>query len=225
MNKVLRALLLILSISMCISCGTRRVSRGLAWAGMYEEKPLTIAVMPVINHTTEPHGAEEFQSVIGVYLAECGYYVCPPEVMKDVMRIEGLDKPAKLIDKPLTIFHERLGVDAVLFTRIKRWEESVVNDTKSIAADYVLLSTKTNRELFRREIDITESLSGISTNSWIMDLIIDIFTRLSTRGMKMSHYTNYHIFKDMPEGYYSPRHLRDRLKEIDRRRGGASFLK
>ena len=91
---------------------------------MYEEKPLTIFVLPPINSTTAADAKEYYTTALTQPLALSGYYVFPLEVTGDILKSQGMYDTEVLINQPLNKFFDYFGADAVLFTRIRKWDKS-----------------------------------------------------------------------------------------------------
>ena len=55
---------------------------------MYEEKPLTIAIMPPINQTTHAEAKDFFYTTLYMPLSEKGYYVYSPYLTMEMFQQE-----------------------------------------------------------------------------------------------------------------------------------------
>lgn len=58
---------------------------------MYEEKPLTIAVMPSINKTGHKEAKDYFYTTLYNPLCEKGYYVFSPNITLDILKENNID--------------------------------------------------------------------------------------------------------------------------------------
>ena len=69
MKKIIPFIILVLALS---SCGTPSRTRSSLYPGMYDEKPVTLLVMPPINNTTKVEAKELLYTSISRPLAEAG---------------------------------------------------------------------------------------------------------------------------------------------------------
>lgn len=72
------------SLVSCIAVTTL----GERYPAMYEEKPLTIAIMPPINRTTHVEAKDYFYTTLYLPLCEKGYYVYSPYLTMEMFRQE-----------------------------------------------------------------------------------------------------------------------------------------
>lgn len=177
---------------------------------MYEEKPLTIAVMPSINKTEHKEAKDYFFTTLYKPLCEKGYYVFSPYLTLNIQKENSMDDAEKFIDGKLDIFKDVLGADAVMFTVIKEWSRDNLFGELTVDIEYILRSTKTGDVLYNKEGRIT-----LDTSKWggfAGDLASIAATALNTAttdkvfaGMACNEIVLY----DMPEGKYSPLYGKD----------------
>ena len=131
-------------------CATPMVTKAAKFPLMYEEKPLTILVLPPINSTTAADAKEYYSTAIPQPLAFAGFYVMPMEITGELLKAQGIYDTETIIDQPLGKFGEYFGADAVLFTHIKKWDKSymVLASNLTVTIDARLKSTKTNKILW-----------------------------------------------------------------------------
>jgi len=151
---------------------------------MYQEKPLTIFVLPPINSTTAADAKEYYSTTIPQPLAFAGFYVLPMELTDEMLKGQGLYDTELIINQPLDRFHEYFGADAVLFTRIRKWDKmyAVLAANLTVSIDAQLKSTKSNRVLWEYSGTIVADLSGqSSTGNPLVDLVAKaIITGINT---------------------------------------------
>ena len=75
-------------VLMTTSCETSNITRGNQYPKMYEEKPVTLLVMPPINNTNHVEAKDLLYTSIARPLAESGYYVISPFLSMEVLRAE-----------------------------------------------------------------------------------------------------------------------------------------
>jgi hypothetical protein len=195
--------LLILPILIFTSCTTTsELKKSTAYKGIYNEKPLTILLMPPINKSTNVEAKEYFHSTLLIPLANQGYYVIPPFLSMLILKKESAYDAELFIDNPLTKFGEVFGADVVLFTTIHKWNKSYGNVL--VEVEYNLKSTKTNEVLFSRRGTIKYNTTVSSgTGSALLDVVLTTASTIGTKYVDVAKQCNWYTFKDMPVGKYS----------------------
>ncbi len=207
---------IIMMAAVLCSCGTaNRITRESQYAAMYENMPLTILVMPPINNTSNVEAKDLLYTSISRPLAEAGYYVISPLLAMDILKAESAYDAEMFIDKPLTMFREYFGADAVVFSQIDTWTKRGFGiDTK---IRYMIKSTSSGEILFDRScdlyLDLSENSGGHSMLSVLVDLAVSAINTATTDHIVAARRANYYIFSDIPRGQYSPEYLQD--KEVE----------
>ena len=94
-----RILLFIMLCSIATSCGIMgTVTRESQYAKMYEEKPITLLVMPPINNSNSVEAKDLLYTSISRPLIEAGYYVISPLLAMDVLKEEAAQHGLRYID-------------------------------------------------------------------------------------------------------------------------------
>lgn len=88
---------------------------------MYEERPMSIVVMPPINQTTHAEAKDYFYTTMYQPLCEKGYYVYSPYLTMEMFQQESAYDAEMFVEGDLSQFREILGADAAMFTIIKDW--------------------------------------------------------------------------------------------------------
>ena len=147
--------ILYFAILCCIatSCGvSSTVTRESQYAKMYEEKPVTLLVMPPINNSANVEAKDLLYTSISRPLVEAGYYVISPLLAMDVLKAESAYDSERFFDASLSTFQNYFGADAVVFSVIDSWTKRGLGiDTK---IRYVIKSAYTNEILFDRSCDL-----------------------------------------------------------------------
>ena len=212
MKHVLFTLLAAILLS---SCGSKEVvTKGDRYAGIYNENPHSLLIMPPINRTEDVEAKDQMYTSIARPLGECGYYIIPPQMSMDVLKQESAYDAEEFIDKPLNKFHELFGADAVVFTEIKKWKKrAVVAPIIDVEVRYIIKSTKTNEIIFDREcyteIDLSVESSG-GLLGFVVAKAIQIANTAKTDKVVAARLANYLVFRDLPHGDYSPKHGKDK---------------
>ena len=198
---------------MVTSCGMMNtVTRESQYAKMYEEKPITLLVMPPINNSTNVEAKDLLYTSISRPLVEAGYYVISPLLAMDVLKAESAYDSEMFFDSPLTTFHNYFGADAVVFSVIDTWAKKGMGIETKIR--YVIKSAYTNEILFDRSCDLYLDLSIDSGATGVLGALVDLaasaINTAATDHIKAARKANYYILRDIPRGKYSPEHMLDK---------------
>ena len=204
MKRVLYILILAILVS---SCGiASQTTRGEQYAKMYEEKPITLLVMPPINNTSNVEAKDLLYTSISRPLAEAGYYVISPLLAMDVLKAESAYDAEMFVDAPLTTFQNFFGCDAVVSSEINTWAKSGFTIKANIR--YFIKSASTGEIIFDRSCDLTLDLQVNSGSSSALAALIDLaasaINTAATDHIVAARKANYYIFRDIPRGKYNP---------------------
>lgn len=204
----MKKLLLILGVVIgCLTSCTTPVTLSQQYPKMYEEKPLSIAIMPPINHTTHVEAKDFFYTTLYMPLCEKGYYVYSPYLTMELFQQESAYDAELFLNGSLTAFKEVLGADAVMFTVIKDWSRSNIGGRLSVTIEYVLRSTKTGETLYNREGHITVDTSissGMGGLGLLVDMVATAINTAATDNVVAGRRCNAFVLSDLPAGKYSP---------------------
>lgn len=208
-----RILYFIILCCMTTSCGMlNTVTRESQYAKMYEEKPITLLVMPPINNSTNVEAKDLLYTSISRPLAEAGYYVISPLLAMDVLKAESAYDSEMFFDAPLTAFQNYFGADAVVFSVIDTWAKKGLGIETKIR--YVIKSAYTNEILFDRSCDLYLDLSVNSGSNGLLGALVDLaasaINTAATDHIIAARKANYFILRDIPRGKYSPEHMLDK---------------
>jgi hypothetical protein len=188
------------------------VTRESQYAKMYEEKPITLLVMPPINNSTNVEAKDLLYTSISRPLVEAGYYVISPLLAMDVLKAESAYDSELFFDAPLTAFQNYFGADAVVFSVIDTWAKKGMGIETKIR--YVIKSASTNEILFDRSCDLYLDLSVDSGTDGLLGALVDLaasaINTAATDHIKAARKANYYILSDIPRGKYSPDHMLDK---------------
>ena len=206
---------IILAMACCLlaSCGIgSSYTRGSQYAKMYEEKPITLLVMPPINNSSNVEAKDLLYTSISRPLVEAGYYVISPLVAMDVMKAESAYDSELFFDAPLNVFNNYFGADAVVFSVIDSWNKKGLGIQTKLR--YVIKSAYTNEVLFDRSCDLYLDLSVNSNTGTILGMLIDLaasaINTAATEHIVAARQANYFIMQDIPHGKYSPDYMIDK---------------
>ncbi|MBR4351715.1 MAG: DUF799 family lipoprotein [Bacteroidales bacterium] len=220
MRKIVPLFVLVVLLSACGASSD--LTRGQLYPGMYEEKPVTLLVMPPINNSANVEAKELLYTSISRPLAEAGYYVIPPSLAMAVLRQESGYDAELFLDKPLKQFHEFFGADAVVFSVIESWAKQGLGINTEIR--YIIKSALTDQVLFDRTCNLfldlsvnsgSSSDSGRSLLSILVDVAAGAINTALTDHIEAARKANYYIFRDLPVGKYDNLFLQDQDVSTD----------
>ena len=208
-----RIILLALACCLLSSCGMMDfVTRESQYAKMYEEKPVTMLVMPPINNSSNVEAKDLLYTSISRPLVEAGYYVISPLLAMDILKAESAYDAELFFDAPLTMFNNFFGADAVVFSVIDSWAKKGMGIQTKIR--YVIKSAHTNEILFDRSCDLYLDLSIDSGSEGLLGALVDLaasaISTAVTDHIVAARKANYYIFRDIPRGKYSSEYLEDK---------------
>ena len=208
-----RILYFVVLCCVATSCGMfNSVTRESQYAKMYEEKPITLLVMPPINNSANVEAKDLLYTSISRPLAETGYYVISPLLAMDVLKAESAYDSEMFFDAPLTAFQNFFGADAVVFSVIDSWTKKGLGIQTKIR--YVIKSAYTNEILFDRSCDLYLDLSVNSGTGGALGALIDLaasaINTAATDHIIAARKANYFIVRDIPRGKYSPQYMQDK---------------
>lgn len=217
MKRFIPIILLAAVLSACSPLSN--LTRESQYAGIYEQKPVTLLVMPPINNTTHVEAKDLLYTSISRPLAEAGYYVISPLLAMDILKAESAYDAELFIDKPLTKLRDYFGADAVVFSQIDDWTKRGFGiDTK---IRYIIKSTITNEIIFDRSCDLYLDLQINSGSNSMIGLLVDLaasaINTAVTDHIVAARKANYFIFRDIPRGKYHPQFMKDKGVRAERK--------
>ena len=202
---------LVIAVITLVSCSTTK-TLGEQYPGMYEEKPLTIAIMPPINQTTHAEAKDYFYTTMYMPLCEKGYYVYSPYLTMEMFQQESAYDAEMFLEADLTPFRNVLGADAAMFTIIKDWRRNNVGGMLTVKVEYILRSTKTGQTLYTREgeINVDTSVNGGSGGlGALVGLIATAINTAATDKVVAGRKCTAFVLSDLPSGKYSSLYEKD----------------
>ncbi|PCI52254.1 MAG: hypothetical protein COB45_13630 [Gammaproteobacteria bacterium] len=215
MNTITKIVLLTLSIVLLSGCVTPTyITKGEEFPKMYQEKPRSLLVMPPINLSTDAEAKDYYSTTVEMPIALQGYYTFPYQLTADVLRQQGIYDSELVYNVPLNKFHEYFGADAVLFTKIVKWDTSytVLASTLTVSIDAEIKSTKTSEVLWQYNGAVVVDLS-VNGGGGIAGLLVSaIATAINTAAADYTVYAkqaNGRFIGSMPVGPYHPMYMKD----------------
>lgn len=194
------------------SCNTVQYTRGELYPKMYEEKPVTLLVMPPINNSNNAEAKDLLYTSISQPLAEAGYYVISPHLAMEIFKAESAYDAELFIDQSMSQFGAVFGADAVIFSTIDEWKKQGFGIHTKIT--YKIKSTHTNEIIFDRSCDLYLDLQdhnqyGGGLVGSLASLAVSAINTALTEHIVAARKCNQYIFKDIPSGKYRKDYLQD----------------
>lgn len=201
--------LIVIAVVFLTSCTTTApITKSIAYKGMYDEKPLTVLLMPPINRSTNVEAKEYFHSTLNIPIANAGFYVIPTFFSMEILKKESAYDAELFLNTPLTKFGEVFGADLAVFTIIHKWDKSGLAAKVYVQVEYIIKSTKTNEIVYTRTGDVTydASVSTGAGGAWgaLADIAASAINTAATKYVDVARACNAYTFKDLPAGRYSP---------------------
>lgn len=223
MKKIIFFLLVAVMVALSSCSTTSSVPLVKQYPKMYEERPLTIAVMPPINQTTHAEAKDYFYTTMYMPLCEKGYYVYSPYLTMEMFQTESAYDSELFIEGDLNIFNKVLGADAVMFTIVKDWSRNNLGGKLTAHVEYILRSTKTGDTLYQREGVVTVDTSvsgGQGALGALVNMAVTAIATASTDKVEAGRKCTAFVLSNMPSGKYHPMFDKDQQNPA-----GDMFLK
>jgi hypothetical protein len=212
--------MLLLSIFTISGCGPTFVSKGEEFPKMYDEGPRSLLILPPMNESTDAEAKDYYMTTVEMPFAQTGYYVFPVEMVSDIMKQEGVYDTELLYDLPLDKLYDYFGADAVLYTRIKKWDVSyiVIASSLTVSIESEIISTKTSEKLWEYTGTVVVDLSGGNSGGGIAGLIVSaVVTAINTASadyVKYARVANTRLMATLPAGPYHEMYMKDQSVQI-----------
>jgi hypothetical protein len=203
-----------------MSCG-KVITKSEAFPKMYEEKPVSILVLPPINESTAAEAKEYYVTTIAEPLSLTGYYVYPIEITTDIFFSEGMYDTELLDESSIPKFKEYFDADAVLLIKILKWDTSyfVVGGSVTVKVIYKLISTLTSETLWKYEGEIKVDTTGDSGDTGgLAGLLVKVVTTAvktaTTDYIPIAKKANVKALVSIPYGKYHNQFDKDREQKV-----------
>jgi hypothetical protein len=209
--KKLHPLMFLVAIVLLTSCGpVSKLTKAQAYRGIYEEKPLSVLIMPPINRSTNVDAKEYFHTTLNVPIIDAGYYVVPPFLSMEILKRESAYDSELFIERPsLLAFKEIFGADVALFTIIHKWDKSSIGSTVTIEVEYIIRSTDSGEVLYTRRGTIVYNASVNTGGGIIANMVASAISTALTKYVDVARGCNNYTFSDLPRGKYSSKYQLD----------------
>ena len=200
-------------VSLLLTSCAQSISRSVQYPKMYEERPLTIVVMPPINQTNHVEAKDFFYTTLYAPICEKGYYVYSPMMTMEMFQSESAYDAEQFIEGNLSQFRNVLGADAAMFTIIKSWNRSNIGGTLTVEVEYILRSTVTGETLYQREGKVKVDTSVNTGSKGLLGALLDVAATAAktaaTDKIEAGRKCTAFVLSDMPEGKYGLNYMQD----------------
>jgi len=214
-RNILSLLIIIVIFSGCAPI----ISKGEAFPNMYKENPTSILVLPPINQSTAADAKEYYSTTIAEPLSLAGYYVFPIEIVNEVLKKEGIYDTELIVDMDHSKFKEYFGADAVLFTRILKWNTSfyVIGGNVRVHIAFDLVSTTTGEVLWSYNDEmIVDTTADQNQVGGIAGMLLQAAATAVQTAVQdyipIAKKVNETVLKTIPFGIYHSEHGTDQNK-------------
>lgn len=168
--KMKRYILIAAVVASGLACGCKSEKKINYYSDIYEEKPTTILIAPVIDNAerkVEKYPSDiEYNNAVNTATAylratmdspllKKGYYVIGPMAGRAVADGVNLSKK-EWASGDITMLNKDYGVDAVLVVTLQSWKEG--NGTWTACLEYQLRSTKTGHDMMHTWVLATKEV-------------------------------------------------------------------
>jgi hypothetical protein len=212
--KIILITLIVVMVSGCVS-PPKKLPKIEVFPEMYNEKPRSLLIMPPINLSTAADAKDYYATTIEMPIAFKGYYTFPYELVSEILKQEGVYDTELVYDMPLDKFHEYFGADAVLFTKIVKWDINyvVVASYLTVSIEFEIKSTKTSKTLWESSGNVRIDLSGGDGGGSALGVLVSLIsTAIQSAAADYTEYArqaNYRFVSPIPVGPYHPLYLKD----------------
>ncbi len=191
-------------------------TKGSMFPKMYEQQPRSLLILPPMNESTDAEAKDYYLTTVEIPFASMGYYVLPVEMVSDIMKQEGIASTELLYNMPITKLQEYFGVDAVLYTHIKKWNTSyqVVAASLTVSIESEIISTKTSEKLWNYSGTVVQNLSANSnSNGGLIGLFVQLaataISAATSDYVEYAQVANWRLLRPLPFGPYHALHQKD----------------
>lgn len=225
MKNIKLICLLFFIMTLLSACGPKYTTKKDAFPKMYDDRPLSILVLPPINMTTAADAKEYYSTTIAEPLSYAGYYIYPIEVTSEILKAEGLYDTELIVNLPPQKFKQYFDADAVLYIKILKWDTSyyVIGGSVTVSVDFLLKSTTTGEDLWKDNRTIKAKTGGpsgagiaLGPAGVFVDAIVTTAIRTATAAddVPIAKLANRATIFSMPYGKYHPNFDKDREDKI-----------
>ncbi len=217
-NKLI--LIMIMTCLLIVGCASGQYTKLSTFPKTYDEKPLTILVLPPVNVSTSALAKEYLTCTLAEPITNRGYYVIPIEVSNKILQNEGLYDTETITPGLYPKFKELFNADAVIIPKILKWDTNyfVVSGNVTVSLEYALISTTTGETLWSYSgtqiVDTTEKAQGAGLGNLIVAAATTAVRTAATDYIPIAKQVNLKIFETLPAGKYSPRYMKDQNDRV-----------
>lgn len=213
-------LMIVLLLASGCAATKETVTRGKAFPLVYSEQPNSIVVLPPVNESTFPEAGKYYMANIEKPLLSAGYTMFPPEKVTSILEEKGLHDTESLYALPMETLRQYFDADAVLYTRIKQWEESHTGliSRLIISIEAEIVSSKTSQQLWSYNSGLNVDLNTVKTTGGTMLSLVGSINndeeKAATDCMAHALKANTKLLRNLPAGPDHEDYLHDQEVEL-----------
>lgn len=142
-----RLVFIISSLFILLLTGCANVSNITEDKVMIDDKSKSILILPLVNDSTEVAASNIVPIYTNYYIAEAGYYVYSPLLIKTILEQEGIYEANDIKIEDMAHYAELFNVDNIVVAKINKW-----------GSTYTLLDAVTYGEVHFKVYDKTGAL-------------------------------------------------------------------
>jgi hypothetical protein len=197
------------------------------YPNMYDNRQATILIMPILKRTNTDYSVGKITVVNEVLLANNGYYVMPSSILNNLIIRDSLECLPDINPEPCRVFHDRFGIDALLFIAFKNTTQGISQSSPYNELEYSLVSSSTGKELWYYDVKVnnetqTPDVEFPNTSSFCADMFCGFtgifFAALITSGLTYDRNierASKKAINKLPAGKYQSNFLLDSLDKIN----------
>ena len=190
-----------------------------------ESDPVSILVLPPLDHSPEAGASLGCLSTVTRPLAERGYYVFPVALVDRMMRDNGLPTPYEMHSVSLSKLNEVFGADAVLYLTVEDWGTSyrILSSVTTVQITGRLVDTRSGEVIWAGGGSARRGSSGGGhlIGALVSAVVRQVATSISDPSRDVSRAASGSMIRSSHRGFlygpYHPRYEADRKKKLDER--------
>ena len=167
----LKLVILLLLLTLAQGCSTQKASHD--YAAFKQSDPLSILVLPPVNHSYELAAAASIKANVTRPLAEAGYYVFPMVLVEETFKQNGYTIAEEIHQLAPSKLQEVFAADAALFIKIHNYgtSYSVLTSDTIVRLSARLVDLKTGELLWQGQAKASSSEERAQSNDGLAGML------------------------------------------------------
>ena len=220
-NSIPHTLLLIVLLLASGCAATKEtVTRGKAFPLIYSEQPISIVVLPPVNQSSFPEAGNYYMATIEPPLLSAGYSMFPAKKVTSIIEEKGLSNTKLLYAVPMETLRKYFDADAVLYSRIKQWEECHTGliSRLIISIEAEIVSLKTSQQLWSYNsflnVELNAEKTTVGAIAFLAESINNDEEKAVADAMARALKANTRLLRNLPAGPTHEDYLHDQEVEL-----------